>query len=162
MATTSDFEVPDFDELLGGMLDRVKEEQRPLLMAMLERVAAAKYREWSGLPEHGAHRTDLLDCAAREEEIASKVEALYAGAAALQQAIADELPELAQVSDDLFGGRSVPHQMAVLAAGERSGGRVWETLARAQSAPTAQDAMRSCGPLEDANAAVLERILSQS
>ena len=101
----------------------------------------------------------MLACAAREEEIATRVEALYADAAAMQQAITAEMPELASVSDDLFGGRAVLHQMAVLAAGERSGGRVWKSLAQLQASPKAQEVMRSCHPLEDANAAVLEQIL---
>ena len=161
MATKHGFEVPDFDELLGGMMDKVKEEQRPLLIAMLERVAASKYREWSEHPDYGSKQSELRACAGREEEIATKVEGLYPDAAARQQAIARQMPELDQVAEDLFGGHSVPHQMAVLAAGERSGGRLWSGLAAAQSSAVARETMASCGPLEDANAAVLEQILSE-
>lgn len=159
MATIQDFEIPDFDALLGDMASQVDTKKRPLLIAMLERVAAAKYREWAEDGDHRARRTELLGCAAREEEIATKIEALYPKAQALQQEIAEAMPALAQVPEDLFGGRSVIHQMAVLAAGERSGGRLWADLAKAEKSADAREAMESCGPLEDANAEVLEGIL---
>lgn len=157
---TDQFEIPDFDQLLGGMLEPVKAERRPLLIAMLERMAAARYRQWAELPDYREARSDLLACADREEEIATRIEALYPDAAALQQELIEAMPELAGVDEDLFGGRSVRHQFAVLAAGERSGGRVWAQLAEGAASDNARQAMRSCGPLEEANADVLDRLLA--
>lgn len=159
MATVQDFEIPNFDEVLGGLLARVTDAHRPLLIAMLERVAAAKYREWGALPEFESDKEAILGCATREEEIADKIEALYPDALAIEQTITDALPELGQVADNLFGDRTVLHQMAVLSAGERSGGRVWADLAQAEQAENSRDAMASCISLENANADVLDGIL---
>ncbi len=160
MSPKHEFEIPDFDGLFNNLLANVKAEHRPLVMAMLERVAAALYREWASLSDHRSKHSELLACADREEEIASRVEALYPNAGAIQKELAEAMPELARVADDLFGGRTVPHQMAILAAGERAGGELWQRLAQAETAERARAAMLACAPLEEANAVVLEAILA--
>lgn len=162
MATPSNYDVPDFDALLGGLLGRVGAEERPLLIAMLERVAAAKYRDWAALPEFQSDAAALRACADREERIAEQAEALYPDAQARQTGIGAALPELAQVPDDLFGNRTPLHQMAVLAAGERAGGRVWAGLAAATSASKAAGTMKAFTAWEDENAEVLESILGRA
>jgi hypothetical protein len=122
-------QIPDFDDLLGGMMAALKPHQRPILIAMLERVAAGRYRQWAADPCYGEHRDALLACGEREIQIAERIEALYDDAATVQQEIQAQMPTLAGVEEQLFGGRTVPEQFAVLEAGERSGGKVWAQLA---------------------------------
>jgi hypothetical protein len=156
------YEIPDFGSLLGNLLGAVETERRPLLMALLERVAAGQYREWASLPECGAHRADLLACAAREEEIAGSIEGLYPDAAELQGKLQDQLPQLSGIAEALFGDRSLRHQFAVLAAGERGGAQIWTDLAsNADSAPQ-REGYAACAPLEEANATVLDRLLDEA
>ncbi len=40
-------QLPDVAEILGPVLARVDPEQRPLLMAIAERMAAERYRGWA-------------------------------------------------------------------------------------------------------------------
>src|SRR4029450_6962708 len=62
--------------LATAILDRVPEEHRPLLLAMLERGAGARYRRWAEQGDDRAERDGLVTCAGREEAIADKVEAM--------------------------------------------------------------------------------------
>ena len=71
MSTT----LPDLAEVLGRVLQRVPLAEQPLLVALAERLAAERYRGWA--EEDPAHAAGLLACAAREEEIARRVEGLY-------------------------------------------------------------------------------------
>ncbi|NNL85993.1 MAG: hypothetical protein HKP27_10090, partial [Myxococcales bacterium] len=107
-------EIPDFDELLGGMAAALKPHQRPVLIAMLERVAAGRYRQWAADPGYGQHRDALLACGEREIQIAERIEALYDDVATVQQEVQAQLPALAGVEEELFGGRTIPEQFAVL------------------------------------------------
>jgi hypothetical protein len=156
---TAKFEIPDFDAMLGGLVGSVSAEKAPLLIALLERVAAGRYRQWAAAPECRAQETELLACAGREEQIADRIEALYPDARLLQKDIMEELPQLASVEEDLFGGRSIRHQFAILAAGERSGAGVWERLAESATSERARETMKSCVALEHANADALEALL---
>jgi len=156
------FEIPDFDEMLGGLVGSVDAEKGPLLIAMLERVAAGRYRQWAADPDCRAKRSELLACAGREEQIADQIEGLYPNAQLLQKEIMEELPQLAAVEEDLFGGRSIRHQFAILAAGERSGAGVWKRLADAAKSERERKAMLGCVSLEEANAAALDALLRES
>ena len=159
MTTHDDFEIPDFDEMLGGLVGSVSAEKGPLLIALLERVAAARYRQWAAEPDYRSKQSELLACAGREERIADQIEALYPNAQILQKEIMEELPQLANVDEDLFGGRSLRHQFAVLAVGERAGGRQWQRLAETAPTPQAREAMLACVSLEEDNAATLDDLL---
>ena len=159
MPTTSDYDTPNFDDLLGLFLDRIKQQEKPLLIALLERVAAEKYREWAENKTFLSERDQLLECAKREDQIAYKIEQLYSDPKLIQEEITRIVPELEQASGVLFGNKAIPHQMAVLAIGERWGSGVWELLAKAETDSKTQEVLLSCRPLEEANAAVLERIL---
>ena len=66
-------QIPDFDELLGGMVAALKPHQRPVLIAMLERVAAGRYRQWAADPDYSKHRDTLLACGERELQIAERM-----------------------------------------------------------------------------------------
>jgi hypothetical protein len=87
----SEAPLPDLAVVLGSLLQRVPDEQKPLLIAIAERRAAERYRRWANeVTEPG--RARLLACAEREEQIAALVEALHPGAAAMAPPPGGRLP----------------------------------------------------------------------
>ena len=79
-------QLPSFGELIAPIIGNVPEEQRPLLVALAEKIAAGRYRDWAEQAS-GSDRHALLACADREEEIARRVESLYPDAAAVLEAL---------------------------------------------------------------------------
>src|SRR6185503_12639786 len=121
-------ELPSIAGILGSVLQRVAAPQRPLFIALAERLAAERYRRWAG-DAAGPARRDLLACAEREDAIADRVAALYPNAAALQQSLRSDHPELGEVNAAIFAGRSLAEQFAIQAQGERAGAAAWRTFA---------------------------------
>lgn len=154
-------ELPDIARILAPLLQRVKPEQQPLLLASLERMAAERYRGWAERHEDAEVKRGLLTCAAREEQIAAQVEALVPDAQAVQQRILRENPEIAEVNRTLFAGRPLSEQLAIQASGERAGGATWLAFAKASSADEARQAFERCAPLEEENARFLEGLLGK-
>ena len=60
-------ELPDIANLFAPLLARVSEEQRPLLIALAERMAAQRYRGWADASPDTEQRDRLLACAERED-----------------------------------------------------------------------------------------------
>ena len=153
--------LPSVGEAIAPLLARIPRAEQPVLIAYAERLAADRYRSWAGRPEGARHRADLLACAAREEEIARRVEALFEDAAERQRRLVEEHPELGEINRSLFGGRPFREQLAIQAAGERLGAATWRSFARHTSEAHAQGELLACAALEDASAAVLESILAE-
>jgi len=154
-------ELPNIADILGPVLERVLREQRPLLMAIAERMAADRHREWAGAVEGESRRSDLVACANREEEIAGRVEALYPESAAVQADILAKNPDLAELNRAIFADRPLADQYAIQAQGERVGASTWRALAE-QADPSARQTFLDCAELEEQSAAVLESILGDS
>jgi hypothetical protein len=150
--------LPNVAELLAGVLARVPREQQPLLIAVAERLAAERYRGWAAEPRCEAHRTRLLACARREEEIAARVEALYADAAGAQREILAQNPDLEEINRSLFAGRPLSEQFAIQAGGERLGAATWRAFAR-EGGEARRQVFEACASLEEQSAAVLEGLL---
>jgi hypothetical protein len=129
-----------------------------MLLAIAERMAAERYRAWAAEIKDRAHESDLLACAEREEEIASRVEALYPDAAAIQDDILTNNPDLGEINHRIFAGRPLHHQFAVQAQGERLGAATWRAFARDSSGASAQ-VFLGCAELEEASAQILEALL---
>lgn len=153
-------ELPDIGTAIAGVLQRVARPQQPLLIAMAERLAAVRYRAWAGDATMASHRAELLACAVREEEIASRIEALFPGAAEIQQGLLDKNPDLEEINRTLFAGRPIRDQLAIQARGERLGAATWRVFGRHAPEP-ARPVFETCATLEEASAAVLEAILTK-
>ena len=101
----SDDSIPNLAEIFRPALERVALEQRPLLIALAERLAADRYRGWANAASAESVRTQLLACAAREQDLASRLEELELeyqsrSSAALEQA-EDQIAQLdAQLEDE--------------------------------------------------------------
>ncbi len=102
----------------------------------------------------------LLACAAREEDIATRVEAQTPGAADLQARAMAEHAELADRYAALFSGRTLPEQFAMQARAERAGAATWRALASGSGGVSAQTVL-ACAELEETSAAELESLIAE-
>jgi hypothetical protein len=151
--------LPSIGDVVAPILARVDREQRPLLIASAERLAAERYRSWASESEMAAHAGRLLACANREEEIAGRVEALLPGAARIQSELLAKHPDLADLNRTLFAGRPLLEQFRIQANGERLGAATWRAFAKQASSSAARDTYLACAELEEASAVVLESLL---
>jgi hypothetical protein len=159
MASEVNEELPSVGQAIAGVLQRIPRDEQPLLIALAERLAAARYRSWAAEPVYEPRRSALLACAAREEDIATRVEALYPDAAKTQDGILRANPDLEEVNRTLFAGRPLPQQLAIQAQGERLGAATWRSFARHDKDQSHTAVFLACAELEEASAVVLEQIL---
>ena len=160
MTLRSASELPNVGEIIGRALQRVSQRERPLLIASAERLAALRYRAWADHPACAAHAAQLRACAAREEEIAGRVESLYPGASATQQELLASNPDLEELNRSLFAGRPLDQQFRMQAQGERLGAATWRALAQHAESAATRETLLACAELEEASALVLESILA--
>ncbi len=151
-------QLPSVGELIAPILGAVPQEQRPLLVALAEKIAAGRYRDWAEQAS-ASDRLELFACADREEEIARRVEALYPDAAAVQADLLAKHPDIEQAYRDLFSGQPIEGQYAIQADGERLGAATWRAFARDADRDEARQVFLDCAELEEASAAVLEALV---
>lgn len=152
-------QLPSVGELIAPIIGNVPEEQRPLLVALAEKIAAGRYRDWAEQAS-GSDRHALLACADREEEIARRVESLYPDAAAVQADLLVKHPDIEQAYRDLFSGHPIQDQYAIQADGERLGAATWRALARDADREEQRKVFLDNAELEEASAAVLEALVA--
>ncbi len=152
-------QLPSVGELVAPIIGNVPKEQRPLLVALAEKIAAGRYRDWAEQAS-APDRQELFACADREEEIAHRVEALYPDAAAVQADLLAKHPDIEQAYRDLFGGHPIEDQYAIQADGERLGAATWRAFARDADRDGERKAFLDCAELEEASAAVLEALVA--
>ena len=155
-------ELPESGQALAPVLAAGPRDRQPLLIAAAERLAAARYREWAAATHDETFKRELLECATREEDIATRVEGLYPDAAAIQQALLGAHPEVPEINRTLCAGRPLPDQFTIPARGERLGAATWRSFARHTTDETAREAFLACALLEEASAAVLEHVVGPS
>jgi hypothetical protein len=151
--------LPNVAELLAGVLQRVAEPERPLLVALAERLAARRYRRWADERPLAPRRAELLACAEREEAIAQRIESLHADAAALQTDMLARHPDLEEIDRSVFAGRPLADQLAIQAQGERAGAALWRSLARRAAGEAERATYLACAGLEEESAACLDSLL---
>ena len=157
--TDSESNIPNIAEILAGVLRNIDPNLQPIFLAKLERLAAKRYRTWASDHPDQSVKEGLLACADREEEIARRVESLEPNAAAIQDKLLSDHPELLDLNRTLFEGRPLKVQFAMQAEGERAGAAAWRAYAAAASDPSVQELLQSCSPLEQTNADFLQTLL---
>lgn len=145
----------ELTEVLGQLMQRAKPGQQQLLMAMAERLAAARYRAWAD-NESGERRVALLACAAREEEVARRIEGLHPNAGTVQALIRDQNPDLGDLAQGFFARFPVEEQYRLQAQAERLGAATWRSLAKRAEGDALRDVFLTCAALEEESAMVLE------
>ncbi len=124
--------IPNFGELLAEHLDAMPHEAYPYMLSQLERTAAARYRGWAeAVPEH---RAGLLECAAREDEIADRVEAMFPPSDAHRDLVHSAIPAARDTYYQVFSEYSPIEQMTIQANAERQGAGAWQNLKEAYPA----------------------------
>ena len=150
--------LPNVAQLLGALLARVPVRERPLLIAIAERLAAERYRRWATAVADADQRAALARCADREEEIARRVESLHPDAGAEQERIRAANPDLAEINRSVFADRPLAEQFAIQAQGERAGAALWRALAQDAPSERERDEYLACARLEEESAAYLEAL----
>lgn len=155
----TDLAIPRFGELLGPYIARVAPETMPRFLALLERGAAERYRHWAEqLPEY---RDGLLRCAAREDEIADRIEGAFALDESLRPQLEAPLPEAVAVYYDVFAPLSLRDQLRVQANAERQGAEAWRNIASRHPDRTVIDQLNECSRLEEESADYLDDLVAR-
>jgi len=150
--------VPQFGALLRSHIASVPDAARPAFLSGLERSAAARYREWAdAAPEHSAV---LLDCAAREDEIAELVAGLFPLDAEMQQAVDDALPAAVAVYYEVFASYDVLDQLYLQSEAELQGAQAWVGIAAGIDDDATRDVLARCTALEQQSAAAVKDLLA--
>ncbi len=149
--------IPNLGTLLAPYLSAVPAASMPRFLARLERGAADRYRYWASvLP---AHAPGLLECAAREDEIARRADALFAVIAEDLPAIEAALPQARSTYFQIFDGLEVPRQLQIQASAEREGNAAWLGLADGADDVSAKAELVALAALEIDNAEYLEQVV---
>ncbi len=153
-------DTPNLGELLAPFVRAIPEPARPAFLAGLERTAADRYRLWAELlPDHAP---GLLGCAAREDEIADRVERVLGADAEAREKIDSVLPGARDSYYEVFSSHSLRSQLRMQADAERLGANAWRMLASQQSHPAVRHVLESCSDLEEQSAAHLEALLDRA
>ncbi len=151
-------ETPNFGILLAPVLGRVEAQSRPRFLALLERTAADRYRHWASLLPSDAEA--LLGCAAREDEIADRVEAAFEIDAATLEALKMLLPEARALYYAAFDGYSVHEQIRMQSDAEVQGANAWRSIAASVTDPVVFEELARCSELEELSSAVARSLLA--
>jgi hypothetical protein len=162
MTMSATHDLPDVGAILGALLASVPAAEQPLFLAIAERMAAERYRRWADEVDDPGLRAGLIACAAREDDIADRVESVFPDPAAAQRRLREAHPDLATINRDVFAGRPLAEQFAIQAAGERLGAAAWRAFAAARPDAAGRAAFLACAPLEEASAAFLESLGDRS
>jgi hypothetical protein len=143
---------------LRSHISSVPDAARPAFLSGLERSAAARYREWAAAaPEHAEV---LLECAAREDEIAELIAELFPVSADLQRAVDDALPAAVDVYYEVFAPYSVLDQLYLQSEAELQGAQAWVGIAVGIDDAATCDTLARCTALEQESAAAVKALLA--
>lgn len=150
-------EPPDFAALLAPFIGAVPEAAVPNFLALLERGAAQRYREWASLlPDY---REGLHRCAASEDQIADIVEGLFPIDDALASAIREPLPAAREAYYNVFEYLSLADQLAIQADAELQGAAAWRGMLSGDLPAEVREGLERCSELEEESSAYLYSIL---
>lgn len=153
----SRIDIPNFAELLAEHLGGVPAEAYPYLLSQLERTAAERYRQWA--EDVPSHRDGILQCAAREDEIADRVEAMFPPSAEHRALVSEIIPKAKATYYSAFEPYTPAEQMTIQANAERQGANAWQMLKAAY--PDRADELDQLSQIELASAEYLDGALGQ-
>ena len=151
-------EIPNFGVLLAPFISQVPAEARPRFLALLERGAADRYREWAAMLP--LYQDELLRCAEREDEIADRIEARFALDRSLVDIVRAPVPGARDTYYGVFAGLDVWDQLRIQAGAERQGAQAWRTIAAGVTDPDVVEELARCSALEEESADRLDRLIT--
>jgi hypothetical protein len=145
-------------EAFAPLLPRVGEHEIPMVIAMIERLAAVRYRGWAASTADAVERDGMLACALREDEIAEFIESLDPNAAARIAELNGRFPDLNERYESVMAGRTRAEQLRVQSEGELGGADYMRRFAAAsRGAVAARFASLAC--CEEANSRYLSTLI---
>lgn len=153
-------EVPQFGALLRPYIGSVPGGAVPALLAGLERSAADRYRTWAAAaPEHA---DVLLDCAAREDEIADLVSGLFPLSGPDRAAVDEALPGAVDLYYEVFSPYTVLEQLYLQSEAELQGAQAWVGVAERIDEPESKAVLARCAALEEESSVAVKRLLADA
>ena len=147
-------------EAFEPLLPQLAEAEIPMMLAILERIAAEKYRGWADGSDDPIERDGLLACASREDEIAEFIESLDAKSQALSAELHGRFPDLRERYDSVMKGRSRIEQLRIQSEGELGGADYMRQFSEAfEGAVSARFA--SLALCEEANSMFLSELIKK-
>ena len=140
------------------LVPEIPEEDIPMMIAMLERIAAGQYRGWAASSADTVERDGLIACEAREIEIAEFIESLYPDASATIASLNAKFPDLQSRYDEVMAGRSRTEQLRIQSEGELGGADFMQQFASANTGAVAAR-FQSLAVCEEANSRFLAALL---
>ena len=140
------------------LLPLVSEAEVPMVVAIIERIAAGKYRAWAEQSEDDIERDGLLACALREDEIANFIESLQPDPQGMIASLRERIPDFEERYDAVMADLSRTEQLRVQAEGEMGGSGYMSLFAEAAAGAVAAR-FESLAMLEEANAKYLSRLI---
>jgi hypothetical protein len=150
-------ETPNFGLLLAPILSQVDAVSRPRFLALLERTAADRYRKWA--TELPANASVLLECAAREDEIADRIESAFSIAVAKLDDLKALLPAARDIYYAAFEGMDVREQIRVQSDAELQGAHAWRSIAAGVTEAAVLAELARCSELEEMSSAAAKGFL---
>ena len=154
--------LPDVAAAIGPLVQAVPSAVRPRLMATLERAAGDRYDAWAAVSDDAALAGGLRACAAREREVASRAEALFAAAPDERTHIGSAVPGIVAAYASAMANRPMSEQLAIQAAAERRGAEFWRAVAAAMRDARVGEGLEACAVLEEENARFLESVIARA
>ncbi|MEH6515266.1 MAG: hypothetical protein V7742_01190 [Halioglobus sp.] len=152
--------IPDFGALLAPYIGSVPQDAIPAFLASLERTAAERYRMWAD--EVPAHSEGLLQCAAREDEIARRAEVIYPAPRKDQQdAISKAIIPARDTYYEVFAKYTPIEQMAIQANAERQGAAAWRAMMDSNNAQALNAELEEIAQIEEVSADYLDGLLER-
>lgn len=137
----------------------VPEAEIPMLIAILERIAASKYRGWAEDSTDPVERAGLLACEQRELEISTFIESLYPDAQVVIDGLYERFPDLDARYDAIMAGRPRSEQLRIQSEGELGGADFMQQFAEANSGAVAARFL-SLSACEEANSRFLAALIA--
>lgn len=155
----SNQKLPDLLEILTPLFEQCDPQEQRILLAILERLAAKRYRAWAETLTDPQQKQGFLACAEREEQIAEAVEALHPQAKEIADIVWKRLPNIDELYAEAMRSLSPSQQWQVQAVGELGGAELLRGFAKAETNPEAREALLACAPKEEASSHYLQDIL---
>jgi hypothetical protein len=153
----SELNVPNFGELLSPYIEKVPPAAIPNFLALLERGAAQRYRDWADqLPTFSK---GLLACSASEDKIADIIESLFLIDDELTAEVQAPLPEARDTYYNVFKNLSLADQLGIQADAELQGAEAWRVMISDDIPDEINRGLKQCMVLEEESSAYLYSIL---
>lgn len=148
--------LPDPSAALAPLFEACPPSERYLLLAVLERIAAGKYREWSRIIGDPEKRRAFDAAAEREEEVAEVLESMSENASWTVEIVKARVPRPVDVYAEIFEPLAFDEQLVVQATAERAGAALLRTFAEEADDPGAKSRLAALADLEEENAETCE------